>query len=115
MEVAMILCVPVTASGEVDPRWGRAGRVAVAEVVGGTVRSWDAYDVGWDRLHDEGSEGGHHARVARFVQEHRATIVVAGHMGDPMLEMLRRMDIDVRLGVSGDARQAVLAEAARIS
>jgi hypothetical protein len=32
-----------------------------------------------------------------------------------MLEMLRRMDIDVRLGVSGDARQAVLAEAARIS
>ena len=111
----MILCVPVTESGEVDPRWGRAGRVAVAEVVGGTVRSWDAYDVGWDRLHDEGSEGGHHARVARFVQEHRAIIVVAGHMGDPMLEMLRRMDIDVRLGVSGDARQAVLAEAARIS
>jgi predicted Fe-Mo cluster-binding NifX family protein len=114
-EVAMILCVPVTESGEVDPRWGRAGRVAVTEVVGGTVRSWEEFDVAWDRLHDEGSEGGHHARVARFVQEHRASIVVAGHMGDPMLEMLRRMNIDVRLGVSGDARQAVLAAAARIS
>ena len=111
----MILCVPVTESGEVDPRWGRAGRVAVTEVVGGTVRSWEEFDVAWDRLHDEGSEGGHHARVARFVQEHRATIVVAGHMGDPMLQMLRRMDIGVRLEADGDARQAVLTAAARIS
>jgi predicted Fe-Mo cluster-binding NifX family protein len=110
----MILCVPVTPTGDVDPRWGRAAPVAVAEVVGGTVRRWDEHEVGWDRLHDEGLEGGHHARVARFVQEQRASIVVAGHMGDPMLAMLRRMDIDVRLGVSGDARLAVLAAAARI-
>ena len=111
----MILCVPVAATGNVDPRWGCAGRVAVAEVVAGTVRSWDEFDVGWDRLHNDATEGGHHARVARFVQEHRASIVVAGHMGDPMLEMFRRLDIRVQLGVSGDARQAVLAAAARIS
>jgi predicted Fe-Mo cluster-binding NifX family protein len=110
----MIMCVPVTTTGDVDPRWGRAARVAVAEVVGGTVRTWDEYDVGWDRLHDERTEGSHHARVARFVQEHRASIIVAGHMGDPMLQMLRGMDLDVRLGVSGDARRAVLAAAARI-
>ncbi len=111
----MILCVPVTTTGEVDPRWGRAGRVAVAEVVGGTVQRWDEYDVGWDRLHDDSSEGGHHARVACFMTEHRASIVVAHHMGDPMLQMLRRMDVGVRLGVSGDARLAVLAVAARIA
>jgi predicted Fe-Mo cluster-binding NifX family protein len=111
----MIPCVPVTATGEVDPCWGRAGRVAVAEVVGGTVRSWDEYDVAWDRLDDQGTEGGHHARVAQFVQEHRASIVVAHHMGDPMLQMLRRMDIGVRLGVSGDARLAVLGAAAQIA
>ncbi len=111
----MILCVPVTTTGEVDPRWGRAGRVAVAEVVGGTVRSWVEYDVGWDRPHDQATEGGHHARVARFVQEHRASIVVAHHMGDPMLQMLGGMDVEVRLGISGDARLAVLTAAARIS
>jgi predicted Fe-Mo cluster-binding NifX family protein len=58
--------------------------------------------------------GSHHARVARFVQEHRASIVVAGHMGDPMLQMLRGMAVDVRLGVGGDARRAVLAAAARV-
>ena len=111
----MILCVPVTTTGEVDPRWGRAGRVAVAEVVGGKVRSWDEFEVGWDRLQDDRAAGGHHARVARFVQEHRASIVVAAHIGDPMHQTLRGMDIDVRLGVSGDARLAVLTAAARIS
>ena len=110
----MILCVPVTTMGEVDPRWGRAGRIAVAEVVGGKVQSWDEFEVGWDRLRDDRGEGSHHARVARFVQEHRASIVVAAHMGDPMLQTLRGLDVDVRLGVSGDARQAVLAAAARI-
>ncbi len=110
----MIACVPVTPTGEVDPRWGRAACVAVAEVVGGTLRRWDEHAVGWDRLRDEGLGGGHHARVARFVQEQRASIVVAGHMGDPMLQMLRRMDIEVRLGASGDARLAVLAAAARL-
>ncbi|MEO8461791.1 MAG: NifB/NifX family molybdenum-iron cluster-binding protein [Chloroflexota bacterium] len=111
----MILCVPVTTTGEVDPRWGRAARVAVAEVVGGEMRRWDEHDVAWDRLHDEDSEGGHHARVARFVQDHRVTVVVAHHMGDPMLHMLDRMDVGVRLGVSGDARRAVLAAAAHIA
>ena len=111
----MILCVPVTTTGEIDPRWGRAGRVAVAEVVGGSVQRWDEHDVGWDRLHDEGSEGGHHARVAAFVQEHRATVVVAHHMGDPMLHMLDKLGVGVRLGVSGDARRAVLAAAAQVA
>ena len=107
----MILCVPVTTTGEVDPRWGRAARIAVAEVTGGQLRRWDEHEVAWDRLHDDGPEGAHHARVARFVQEHRASVVVAGHMGDPMRQMLERMGIGVRLGVSGDARRAVIAAA----
>ncbi len=111
----MILCVPVTMTGEVDPRWGRAARVAIAEVVGGEVRRWEEHEVAWDRLHDEGTEGGHHARVARFVQEHRASVVVANHMGDPMVHMLDQMNVGVRLGVSGDARRAVLAAAALVA
>jgi hypothetical protein len=27
----MIVCVPVTPTGEIDPRWGRAARVAVVD------------------------------------------------------------------------------------
>ena len=108
----MIVCVPVTPAGEIDPRWGRAARVAVAEVLDGAVASWEEIEVGWDTLHDMGSEGGHHARVARFLLEHGTQVVVADHMGEPMLHMLAVMGVDVRLGAGGDARSAVLAATA---
>ena len=104
----MIVCVPVTSTGDIDPRWGRAARVAVAEVTGGELLRWEEFEVGWDRLHDAGTEGGHHARVARFLQERGVDVVVAHHMGDPMAQMLERMGLEVRLGASGDAGRAVL-------
>lgn len=103
----MILCVPVMPTGEIDPRWGRAARVAVVEVRDGQLLRWEEHDVGWDRLHDVGGEGGHHARVARFLQRHRVEVVVAHHMGPPMAEMLERMGLEVRLGVTGDPGQAI--------
>lgn len=104
----MVICVPVDPSRRVDPRWGRAARVAVADVRDGAVTSWDEFDVGWDVAHDAGPEGTHHARIARFLQEHGVEAVVAGHMGPPMVTMLERMGLFVRLGAEGDARQAVL-------
>ncbi len=107
----MIVCVPVTTTGEIDPRWGRARRVAIADVRDGAIARWDEVEVGWDTLHDEGTEGGHHARVARFLQQHAVEVVVAEHMGDPMVTMLDRMRISIRLGGAGDARRAVLAAA----
>ena len=36
----MMVCIPVTDDGMVDPRWGKADRVAVAEVAGGSIVSW---------------------------------------------------------------------------
>lgn len=109
----MIVCVPVTPAGEIDPRWGRAARVAVTDLQDGVFASWEEIEVGWDVLHDTGSEGGHHARVARFLQEQGTNIVVAHHMGDPMLQMLAAMGVEVRLGASGNARSAVLAATVR--
>ena len=48
----MRVCVPVTADGQVDPRWGRAGRVAVADVADdGQIRDWQEFVVGWGALH----------------------------------------------------------------
>ena len=104
----MIVCVPVTPDGQVESGWGRAPRVAVASVENGRIVAWEAHDVAWDRLHDVGTEGGHHARVARFLVDHGVRTVVAGHMGPPMVQMLSRMGITVRLGAAGDARLAVL-------
>lgn len=108
----MIFCVPVTPTGEIDPRWGRAPRVAVVEVHEGRLVRWEEHDVAWDRLHDAGPEGSHHARVARFVKEHGVQIVIGHHMGSPMAQMLDRMGLEVRLGASGDAGRAVLYAAA---
>ena len=92
-----------------DPRWGRAERVAVSEVSANGIESWREFDVGWDRLHDSGTEGGHHARVARFLREHAVEAVAANHMGPDMENMLIKMGIEVRLGAAGRARDVALA------
>ncbi len=105
----MIVCVPVTGEGLVDPRWGRADRVAVAKVTGHEVEDWQEFEVGWGSLHDAGTEGSHHARVARFLREHQVQAVVANHMGADMEHMLVKMGLTVRLGAMGAAREAVAA------
>jgi predicted Fe-Mo cluster-binding NifX family protein len=105
----MLVCIPVTKDGSIDPRWGRADRVAIAEVTVDGIGHWQEFDVGWGTLHDAGSEGSHHARVARFLLDHHVEVVVANHMGEPMVRMLQQMGIRARLGGSGDAREAALA------
>lgn len=102
----MKVCIPLTADGLVDPRWGRADRVAVATVSDTAIADWQEFDVGWDTLHDSAGEGQHHARIARFLQDHGVQAVVAGHMGPPMQNMLSKMRIEVHLGAGGPAREA---------
>lgn len=105
---AHITCVPVTADGQVGHSWGKASTVAVATVEDGDIVSWRTEVVGWDVSHEEETPGGHHARVARFVRDHDITTVLAGHMGEPMQNMLVKLGVRVRLGVDGDARAAVM-------
>jgi predicted Fe-Mo cluster-binding NifX family protein len=109
--LTMNVCVPVGPDGQVGDGWGRAPRVAVAEIRDGSIRAWTEHDVRWDALHDVGTDGGHHARIATFLKDHGVEVVVAGHMGPPMQQMLMKMRIVARLGVTGDAREAVLAQA----
>jgi predicted Fe-Mo cluster-binding NifX family protein len=102
------VCVPITESGEIDGHWGRAPRVAIADVEGGVVKSWQEFEVGWGDLHETDTEGGHHARIARFLRDHEVDSVVAQGMGPGMVEMLSKMGIAVHVGASGDARTAAL-------
>jgi predicted Fe-Mo cluster-binding NifX family protein len=106
----MIVCLAVTQEGFVDPRWGRAERVVVTEVSESGIESWREFDVGWGSLHDSGTEGGHHARIARFLREHKVQAVVANHMGPDMEHMLGKMGIEVRLGATGRAKEEALAQ-----
>lgn len=105
----MIVCAPVTSEGMIDPRWGRADWMAVADVVDGEVVSWREVEVSWSRLHDEGTPGSHHARVVRFLREQHVEAVVANHIGDGMLRMMDTMGLPVHLGAAGDAWAAVRA------
>jgi predicted Fe-Mo cluster-binding NifX family protein len=98
----------VDAEGQVDPRWGRADRIAVADLTDGQILSWREVDVGWSQLHDAGTPARHHARVARFLKSNGVEVVVAHHVGDGMVRMLETMHVPLELGASGDARAAVL-------
>jgi predicted Fe-Mo cluster-binding NifX family protein len=105
----MLVCVPLTVDGSIDPRWGRADRLTTAHVTSRRVTVWQEFDVGWDALHDAAGEGAHHARVARFLLDHHVEAVVANHIGPGMLRMLEQMEIPIHLGAAGDARDAVVA------
>ena len=108
----MIVAIALSPNGTAGQGWGRAPHVAIARLEDGRMQAWDVHDVQWDVLHDEGPEGGHHARIARFLKEQRVELVMAGHMGPPMVQMLARMGIAVRLGDEGDPRAAVTTAAA---
>lgn len=104
-----IVCIPVTDDGQVGHSWGKAPVVAIATLDNGTIESWRTEAVGWNVSHDEGTPGSHHARVARFVQDHGITTVLATHMGEPMYNLLTKLGVDVQQDIAGDARAAVAA------
>jgi predicted Fe-Mo cluster-binding NifX family protein len=106
----MRVCVTVE-DDQVGHGWGRAERVAIAEVVDAEIASWTEYEVRWGDLHDSGTEGAHHARVARFLREHRIDLVVTVNMGEEQHRMLTKLGVRIVLGASGEARAAVLAAA----
>lgn len=104
----MIVMTTLGPGGTVGGGLGRAARVAVAEVADGQIGAWQEVEVGWDRLHDEGTEGSHHARIVRFLKEQAVELVVAEHMGLGMQRMLATMGIRLVSGGRGEAQQAVL-------
>lgn len=107
----MIVAVAVQPTGMVGHSWGKAETVALATVEGGAVIDWQQFPVGWDVSHEEGSHGGHHARVVTFLREHAVQAVVVDHVGDGMRRMLGTMGVALHEGVTGDARAAVIAAA----
>ena len=107
----MIIAVSVGPESTVGEGWGRAHDVAIADVQDGAIVTWEDHAVAWDIAHDEGTEGSHHARIAKFLREYKVEAVVTGHMGDGMVRMLGTMGIAANLGMTGDAKAAAVAAA----
>lgn len=109
----MNIAIPVTGEDTVDPRWGKAHNVAVAKVGPQGIAAWDAYEVDWDTLHDQGPHGTHHGRIVRFLKEHDIDAVVINHAGPPMMNTMAKMGLKIAVGAQGSPREAVL-QAAKI-
>lgn len=103
----MIVAIPVTPAGAVDPRWGRAHSVAIAQVEQDQIATWQVHDVAWDESHDESTHGSHHARIVRFLRESAVDAVVMHHCGQPMANTMTKMGLVLVWEASGDAREAV--------
>ncbi len=103
----MIVMTTLDTSGNVGGGLGRAAHVALATVEGDDITSWEEHEVAWDRLHDQGTEGSHHARIVTFLRDHGVDVVVAKGIGEGMQRVLGNMGIRMALGVQGDARAAV--------
>ena len=77
-------------------------------MIGGQIRGWQEFAVSWGAFRDQGTEGAHHARIARFLRDNQVQAVAAQRVGPGMERMLGSMAIWVVTGVSGDARKAAL-------
>lgn len=107
----MIVAVPVTLDGQVDHRWGKADRVAVADVVDGEIASWKVHDTGWHHLHGQGHHGTHHGRIVRFLVDNDVETVVIHHAGASMINTMQKMGLKIVTNASGSARAAATAAA----
>ena len=101
--------VTIGPDGAVAGGLGRAPLVAVAAVDDGSVVDWQEHAVAWDVLHDEGTEGAHHARIASFLREHEIGVVVTRGAGPGMQRMLGTMGIRLVTDADGDAREVTAA------
>lgn len=110
-----VVAVPVDPEGAVAHGWGRAALVAIGVVSEGELGQWRVHEVGWDRSHDAGTEGQHHARVVRFLREHAVTDVLVFTMGTGMARTLGRMGIRVSQPDSDLAHDAAAAAVAVVS
>lgn len=110
----MIVATPVNEDGQSAAAWGKAHWIGVADVIDGSVRSWQIHEVGWDESHDEGTHGSHHARIVRFLKEQGITVVVVEHMGPGMVQVTEKMGIPLLPASAGHAHASILAAIAGI-
>lgn len=106
----MIIATPCTAEGQSAHAWGRAHWIGVAELDDQhELTSFTVHEVRWDELHDEGTEGSHHARIVRFLKEQGIEAVVVDHMGPGMQRVMHTMGIPLLPASPGDAQASIVA------
>ncbi len=107
----MIIAVPVTADGLVDPRWGKAQTIAIAKITTDPdvqIELWEEHPVGWNVLHDQGAHGTHHARIVKFLKEHNVNAVVINHCGASIMNTMQKMGLVIAVEAVGPAKEVLI-------
>ncbi len=94
----MIVAVPYLA-GAVNAHFGSAQAFLIAEASGETVEKTTLYEL-------QGMQH-NHAGIAGFLKEQGVEVILAGGMGAPMQQALKRAGFTVYCGVAGPAVEAV--------
>ncbi len=103
----MRIAMPVTEDDQVAHGWGRAERLALVDAARGEITAWTQVHVGWDELHDAGTEGSHHARIVRFCRDEGITDVIVSHMGAGMVRTLTKLGLRLHRTTLADGRESV--------
>lgn len=109
--VTLRLCAPLAEDGTINGRWCQSNRVAVADVREARITAWQEFDVGWERLHDEGPHEAHHDRMAAFLRDRGVNVIVVDHIGTCLRATLLKLDIAVHPGARGPADSAMVTAA----
>ena len=102
----MRIAMPVEGE-QVGHGWGRARVVAIVDISDGKVSGWQEDPVGWDTLHNSGTEGAHHARIVRWCRDNEITDVLVHHMGQGMVTTLTKLGLNLHQTNLPGARESV--------
>lgn len=105
-------------NGKVNPHFGRADQMALADVEGVKITQWKVVDTPFANMHRDhdhhGGSGGHtpnpshQSTIKQFLLDHDVDVVFVGHAGPGLQKVKDETKMNVVTGAQGDAREAVM-------
>lgn len=118
----MKIATPVLPNGMVNAHFGRAKRIAIADVENGQITEWKEIDVPFAEEHDHHNghhhdhgnhdhhhhHHGHHESMKNFMIENGVDIVLVEHAGPGMVRVFNDTDIKlIPVEIKGKAKDVV--------
>lgn len=120
----MKIAVAVLPNGMVNAHFGRADKLAFANIENGQITEWEEVSVPFaashgdhghhhdhDHQHEHGHHhaSGHHESIKDFLVESGVNLVLLDHAGPGMKLVQEQTDIKIVVGAQGNAKEAVQA------
>lgn len=112
----MRIAVAVLPNGMVNAHFGRASKMALADVENGAITKWEEIDAPFAEMHgDHHHHHGaghqpsptHQSTIKNFLVEQNVNVVLVHHAGPGLQKVKDDTDIEIVAGAQGNAREAV--------